>query len=122
MASAKRRGGEADGDRAATTGESAAPSFEAALASLEGVVARLENGDMPLEAALEAFEAGVKLSRQCAATLDAAERRIEILVAERGGVRVEPFDRRSVDGADGGEGPVDGDAFGGQDDEEDAVD
>ena len=61
----------------------AMPSFEAALASLEGVVARLESGDMPLEQALEAFEEGVALSRRCAATLDAAERRIEILVAER---------------------------------------
>lgn len=71
-------------------------SFEAALASLEGVVARLESGDMPLEQALEAFEAGVALSRRCAATLDAAERRIEILMAERvgsgGGDRVETFE------------------------------
>lgn len=74
----------------------AMPSFEAALASLEGVVARLESGDMPLEQALEAFEEGVALSRRCAATLDAAERRIEILMAERAGggagFRVEPFE------------------------------
>ena len=71
-------------------------SFEAALASLEGVVARLESGDLPLEQALEAFEEGVALSRRCTATLDAAERRIEILMAERGGAgagdRVQPFD------------------------------
>ena len=84
----------------------AMPSFEAALASLEGVVARLESGDMPLEQALEAFEEGVALSRRCAATLDAAERRIEILVAERvvaeragGGARfrVEPFEAGAGD-------------------------
>jgi exodeoxyribonuclease VII small subunit len=84
-------------------------SFEAALASLEGVVARLESGDLPLEQALEAFEEGVALSRRCAATLDAAERRIEILVAERVGQgardRIEPFasdletdDRSMVEG------------------------
>ena len=38
---------------------------------------------MPLEEALELFEVGVKLTRQCEQTLDAAERRIEILVADR---------------------------------------
>lgn len=59
------------------------PSFEAALEQLEGSVARLEEGEMPLEQALELFEAGVKLSRQCQSTLESAERRIEILVAER---------------------------------------
>ena len=47
-------------------------------------MARLEQGEMPLEEALELFEAGVKLSRQCATTLEDAERRIEILVADRG--------------------------------------
>jgi len=77
----------------ARSAEPKAPAFEGALAELEAVVGRLEAGDLPLEQALEAFEAGVKLSRQCAATLDAAERRIEILMAERGGsgARVEPF-------------------------------
>lgn len=79
-------------------------SFEAALASLEGVVARLETGDMPLEQALEAFEEGVALSRRCAATLDAAERRIEILMAERlgndAGARVEPFEAAGAGEAD----------------------
>ncbi len=62
-----------------------APSFESALERLEGSVARLEEGEMPLEEALELFESGVKLSRQCQSTLEEAERRIEILVADRGG-------------------------------------
>jgi len=59
-------------------------SFESALERLEGTVARLEEGEMPLEEALELFESGVKLSRQCSTTLEKAERRIEILVADRG--------------------------------------
>lgn len=63
---------------------SAPASFENALEQLEGTVARLEQGEMPLEEALELFESGVKLSRQCSATLEEAERRIEILVADRG--------------------------------------
>lgn len=60
-------------------------SFEVALEQLEGTVGRLESGDMPLEEALDLFEAGVQLSRQCAGTLEAAERRVEILVADRAG-------------------------------------
>ena len=58
-------------------------SFESALEKLEGSVARLEEGEMPLEEALELFESGVKLSRQCQSTLETAERRVEILVADR---------------------------------------
>lgn len=68
-------------------------SFEGALQQLEETVGRLEGGEMPLEESLELFEAGVKLSRQCNETLEAAERRIEILVADR---------ERSVRGEVGG--------------------
>lgn len=91
MARSRRSGGEAVGGGEAQTAAPVELSFEAALAELEGVVSQLESGDMPLEQALEAFESGVKLSRRCAATLDAAERRIEILMAGRSGLRVEPF-------------------------------
>ena len=56
--------------------------FEAALERLEGVVDQLEGGDLELEAALQAFERGVKLSAHCASRLDSAERRIEVLMRE----------------------------------------
>ena len=56
--------------------------FEAALEQLEGIVERLEDGDLELEEALQAFEQGVSLTRHCAAKLDVAERRIEVLVRE----------------------------------------
>ncbi|MEZ4332900.1 MAG: exodeoxyribonuclease VII small subunit [Myxococcota bacterium] len=100
MARSRRSAGEAKGANDAGAARTAAPeaiSFEAALAELETVVARLESGDMPLEQALEAFEAGIQLSRRCGATLDAAERRIEILMAERGDAspRIEPFETGS---------------------------
>lgn len=72
-------------------------SFESALEELEKTVSRLEGGDMPLEEALELFESGVGLSRQCNETLDAAERRIEILVAERGEGAVATFDAAPSD-------------------------
>jgi len=74
-----------DGAAEASQGSASAPdSFESALEQLEGTVARLEEGEMPLEEALALFESGVKLSRQCSKTLEEAERRIEILVADRG--------------------------------------
>ena len=56
--------------------------FEVALARLERIVARLEGGDLELEAALAAFEEGVKLSRRCATQIKAAQRRIETLVGQ----------------------------------------
>ncbi len=56
--------------------------FEVALARLERIVARLEGGDLELEAALAAFEEGVKLSRRCATQIEAAQRRIEMLVGQ----------------------------------------
>lgn len=58
-------------------------SFEGALEQLESTVGRLEEGEMPLEESLELFEKGVALSRRCTETLEAAEKRIEVLVADR---------------------------------------
>ena len=66
--------------------------FEEALQRLEQVVDRLEQGDVELEASLEAFEEGVKLSRRCAGQLEAAEQRIEVLVREGGEWLARPFD------------------------------
>lgn len=66
-------------------------SFEGALEQLEQTVSKLEEGELPLEEALVLFESGVAASRRCNETLEAAERRIEILVAERGGNETEPF-------------------------------
>jgi exodeoxyribonuclease VII small subunit len=57
-------------------------SFERALAELEGVVDRLEGGDLELETALASFERGVKLTRRCSEQLDAAGRRVELLVQQ----------------------------------------
>ena len=67
---------------------------------LEGLVDRLESGDLPLEEALAAFEEGVALSRRCASELDAAERRIELLVEQNGELAAEPFDEPADDEAE----------------------
>ena len=58
------------------------PGFEQAMTELELVVSQLENGQLPLDAALDAYQRGVTLLRQCRATLDAADRRILQLEGE----------------------------------------
>jgi len=59
--------------------------FETALGRLEEIVKKMEDGDMPLEDSLKLFEEGVKLSRICDQKLQAAERRIEILLKDQEG-------------------------------------
>ncbi len=68
------------------------PSFEAALEQLEAIVDRLEQGDLALEDALRAFEAGVGLTRRCSKQLSDAERRIEVLVREGESWLARPFE------------------------------
>jgi exodeoxyribonuclease VII small subunit len=56
-------------------------SFEQALRALEEVVRRLEGGDVPLEESIGLYERGEALRRHCQARLDAAQARIEKIVA-----------------------------------------
>ena len=58
-----------------------APSFESAIKRLTEIVRVLEGGDLPLEESLKLFEEGVKLSRTSQQRLDAAEKRVEELLA-----------------------------------------
>jgi len=78
---------------------SASPSFESALKELEGIVAAMEAGQMPLQDALDAYERGTALLRQCQETLAAAERQISILDAN--GLR--DFDPAADSGSSGGQ-------------------
>ena len=59
--------------------KTAASSFEAALLELEAIVATLEAGNVPLAAALDAYQKGASLVRQCQDTLAAAEARVQVL-------------------------------------------
>lgn len=68
-------------------------SFEQGLEKLESIVAKLESPDLSLEASIELFEEGMKLTRSLEKTLDDAERRIELLLKRpEGGERTVPFD------------------------------
>jgi len=54
--------------------------LEKSLAELETLVEKLEGGDLSLEETLKYFERGVKLTRECQATLKEAEQKVEILL------------------------------------------
>lgn len=70
-------------------------SFEDSLSRLESIVSQLESGDLPLEHALEIFEDGVGLARLCQSHLAEAERKVEMLLRERGELKTVPFDPSS---------------------------
>jgi exodeoxyribonuclease VII small subunit len=61
------------------------PGFEEALERLEAIVAALEQGDQPLEESLRLFEEGIGLTRRCAAHLDRARGRIDLLTRDATG-------------------------------------
>ena len=65
--------------------------FEDMLGKLEEIVKRMETGEMTLEGSLKAFEEGIKLSRLCAAKLDDARRRVDILSKQGEGLATAPF-------------------------------
>ncbi|MCA9803172.1 MAG: exodeoxyribonuclease VII small subunit [Cyanobacteria bacterium HKST-UBA02] len=66
--------------------------FESTLMELEEVVQKLD-GEVKLEAALELFERGMKLSRQCEEFLKGAEQKVEILKKNLdGSISSTPFD------------------------------
>jgi exodeoxyribonuclease VII small subunit len=73
------------------TSASAPPerTFEQLMERLRVVVEKLETGQLPLEEALKVFEEGVVLARHGHGLLEAAEKRVELLV--RGPEEVVPF-------------------------------
>ena len=56
------------------------PDLEKSMQQLEEIVQQLEEGEIPLEKALQQFEKGVKLSRDCQQALTSAEQRVQILL------------------------------------------
>ena len=72
----------------------AALSFEDALRALEDIVRKLESGEVPLDATMDLYERGEKLRKHCQARLDAAQLRIEKIVAGADGqaASTTPFD------------------------------
>ena len=67
--------------------------FEEALKKLEKIVDDLEEGNLSLDDALEKYEEGIKLSKLCSKKLEAAKKKVEILIkGDDGSVELRPFD------------------------------
>jgi exodeoxyribonuclease VII small subunit len=59
-------------------------NFEESLASLESLVSAMEDGELSLEESLQAFEKGIRLTRECQAALQNAEQKVQVLISENG--------------------------------------
>ncbi len=78
------QGGEKEGE---------AQTFESAMRELEEIVHELETGDTGLEAAIAAYERGVRLKKFCEDKLKQAELRVEKIDGDAAGdARTEPFE------------------------------
>ncbi|WP_299309493.1 exodeoxyribonuclease VII small subunit [uncultured Croceicoccus sp.] len=72
----------------------AALSYEQALKQLEDTVRKLESGDAGLDESIALYGRGEKLRKHCQSRLDAAQARIEAIVADAEGkpTATRPFD------------------------------
>ena len=71
------------------------PTFEEAMQQLEQLVETMEKGDLSLDASLQAFEKGVKLTRLCQQSLKEAEQKVQILSQNTENAELEDFERDS---------------------------
>ena len=58
--------------------------FEDALGELESLIENLEGGEQSLEESLVQFERGMKLNKFCQQSLADAEKKIKILMTDKG--------------------------------------
>lgn len=68
-----------------------AVDFEQSLQQLEALVTDMEKGELSLEESLKAFEAGIRLTRECQARLTEAEQKVQLLLEEQGQLVAQPF-------------------------------
>jgi len=74
--------------------------FENSLEELEKLVTAMEEGDLSLEESLQAFEKGIKLTRDCQTALQKAEQKVQVLLNEDG-------DTEDLDSGDLGDAELD---------------
>ena len=68
--------------------------FEQSLDEIAGLVGKMEQGKLPLEEALQSFEKGVKLVRNCQQALNDAKQNVKILTENN---KLEPFENNDDD-------------------------
>lgn len=74
------------------TGKRQEQSFEANLKALEKIVDKLEKGSTTLDEAIDLFQRGRGLSKECEVRLKEAELKIQQLVDEEDAVNEAPFE------------------------------
>lgn len=67
-------------------------NFEENVEQLEKVVQELENGNLNLEDSIKKFEEGMAISKKCNEILEAAEKKITVLIKKDDGVEEENFE------------------------------
>nr|WP_275581828.1 exodeoxyribonuclease VII small subunit [Geomicrobium sediminis] len=70
-------------------------TFEQAMTSLEEIINQLEAGDVPLEKAIDMYQQGMTLSKQCHEQLQHVEKKMDQIVNEDG--EVEAFQMSEED-------------------------
>lgn len=65
--------------------------FEDAMSALEDITRKLESGDLPLEDAIGAYERAVSLIKVCNDKLEAAEKKVKILIEGPEGIVASDF-------------------------------
>ncbi len=74
-------------------------NFEAISEKLEELTSQLENSDsMSLEESLEAFETGVKLTREAQQILSEAEQKVQMLIEKNGDMVASPLPGDEAEG------------------------
>ncbi len=59
-------------------------TFEEAMRELEHIVKQFEEGKFSLDEAISAYERGIELKKHCAAKLQQAKAKIDVVAAETG--------------------------------------
>ena len=65
-------------------------TFESQTAQLSEIVNTLQSGEASLDEAMKLFEKGVKLASECNKMLDAAEKKVNMIIEETG--EIVPFE------------------------------
>lgn len=60
-------------------------SFEQGIQKLEHIISELEKNNVPLDQALELFNEGISLVKNCNSLLDSAEEKVKILLEDNEG-------------------------------------
>jgi len=59
-------------------------TFEVSFKRLEKIVEELEDGRLSLDESLKKYEEGMRLAKECSKMLQAAQRKIEVLMKKEG--------------------------------------